>query len=93
MSGHATPWIVLRSIEKEEIWGYETGQMTLEPRGYLVTLATATCTAHEPKPPRHALYIPQRNAWVWTGASHKSRISSSTAAMVIEHPAISSEVT
>ena len=38
-------------------------------------------------------YIPQRRAGVWTGASQKRRISSSTRVSVIEQPAISSDVT
>src|SRR5258707_836823 len=38
-------------------------------------------------------YIPQRKAAVWTGASHRRFISSSSIDTVTEQPAISSDVT
>lgn len=39
------------------------------------------------------LYMPQRSAAVWTGASHQPVVSSSSMVSVIEQPAMSSEVT
>ena len=38
-------------------------------------------------------YIPQRNAAVYTGASHSFAVRSSSIVSVIEQPAMSSEVT
>ena len=40
-----------------------------------------------------APHTPHRNAAVLTGASHSDSVPSSTALTVMEHPAISSEVT
>ena len=42
---------------------------------------------------RPTSYTPQRSAAVWTGASQRRAISSSSSDTVIEQPAISSEVT
>jgi hypothetical protein len=44
-------------------------------------------------PGQRALYMPQRSAGVWSGASHIDSIAASTAQTVTEQPAISSEVT
>ena len=40
-----------------------------------------------------AAHIPQRNAAVWSGASHSAKVGASATLTVIEQPAISSEVT
>jgi hypothetical protein len=40
-----------------------------------------------------AAHIPQRNAAVWSGASHSASVAASAALTVIEQPAISSDVT